>query len=220
MRLNCVLVVTFGLFATNSVFAQPPAQTGTLPVVATPSYPSLYRMNDVSSALKLTQDQISRLNDVTADIQARYRDDYAKLGTLNDDERYTRMQELNRRYYNDWNTGTRDIFNDTQRSRYQQLGYQYDGFNTFYYPDAQKQLNLSEDQLKALRTHWDWSNQQWQNINRVAATDATKAAQLYRDYWTARQERLTKYLTPEQQRAWGEMIGEAYTFQPTFSRSR
>ena len=53
-----------------------------------------------------------------------------ELGTLKDADRFTRTLELTRRYYTDWNKGARDVFDDTQRARYQQYNYQYGGFDT------------------------------------------------------------------------------------------
>jgi hypothetical protein len=57
-------------------------------------------------------------------------------------------------------------------------------------------------------------------INRVGTTDATKATQMYRDYWKARQKRMNKFLTADQQKTWLEMTGEPDTFQPTFTPPR
>jgi Spy/CpxP family protein refolding chaperone len=224
MRLNSFLALACGLSFVAAVAAQPaqpPAQPGKAPPVATNSYPtSLYQMNDVSKSLNLTQDQITKLNKLTEQTQTQYRDDFAKLGTLNDADRFTRTQELNRKYYADWNKGARDIFNDTQQTRYQQFNYQYGGFNTLYDSDVQKRLNLTAEQQQNLRAQWDWSNQQLQEINRMGATDAAKGTQMYRDYWKARDERFNKFLTAEQQKAWNEMVGDPYTFQPTFTPNR
>ena len=177
-------------------------------------------MNDVSTSLNLTPNQVGNLNKLTDQTQARYRDDYTKIGTLNETERSARFQELHRQYNADWNKGAQDIFNDTQRSRYQQVNHQYGGFNTFYDPEVQKRLNLTADQMKGLSEQTAWRTQQLQDINRMGAMDATKGTQMYRDYWTQRQERFNKFLTPEQQKTWGEMTGEQYKFQPTFVSSR
>lgn len=190
------------------------------PAATNPYPPALYQMPDVGKSLNLTQDQITRLNKLTEQTQAAYRDDYGKLGTLADADRFTRTQELNRRYYADWAKGAGDIFNDTQRSRYQQLNYQYGGFGSLYDPDVQKRLNLTADQQKALREQWDWSNQQLQDINRTGAADATKGAQMYNDYWKARQGRFDKFLTADQRKAWSEMTGDPYAFQPSFTPRR
>jgi hypothetical protein len=170
-------------------------------------------MSDVSKSLNLTQDQITKLNEVTATTQARYRDDFSKLGTLPAADHIAREMELNQKYSADWNKAAQAVFDNTQLARYQQLNNQYAGFNTFNNPDVQKQLGLSADQLRTLRDQRDWSNQQLAAINQMAVTDPTRATQMYRDYWTARQERMGKFLTPDQQKAWGQMTGEPHTPQ-------
>lgn len=241
MRLTSALGLTCGLALAAAASAQPtpppkpvplpaqpvqPVQPGQVqpklvqPAPATLYPPALYRMTDVGKALNLTQDQITNLNKLTDQTQARYRDDFTKLGTMSDAERFARQQELNRLYATDWNKAARDVFNDTQRTRYQQLQYQYGGFGTLYDPDVQKQLNLTPAQVKDLRAHWDWSNQQWQDINRLGVADAAKGTQAYQGYWTQRQQRLDKFLTPEQQKAWRGLIGDPFTFQPSFTPPR
>jgi len=221
MRLVSSLTLTCGLAFAASLAAQPATQPGKTQPTTTNLYPpALYQMEDVSKSLKLTPEQITNLNKLTETTQTRYRDEYGKLGSLKDADRFARMQELNQKYYTDWNKGARDIFNDTQRARYQQYNYQYGGFNSLYDPDVQKQLNLTAEQQKNLRAQWDWNNQQLADIYRTGATDATKGTQMYHDYWTARQERLNKFLTPDQQKAWNQLTGDPYTFQPTFTPRR
>lgn len=177
-------------------------------------------MNGVSKSLNLTQDQITNLNKVTDQTQAQYRDNYNKLKTLDQNDREARTRELNRQYYGDWNKGASSILNATQMNRYQQLNYQYGGFNTFHDPAIQKQLNLTPDQIKNLNEHSNWSNQQLQEINGIGTNDPTKGTQLYQDYWKQHQERLGNYLTSDQQRAWQKMTGEPYEFQPNFTPKR
>jgi hypothetical protein len=222
LGLACGLALTASLSAQPTPNTpQPPAPPNKVqPAVVNPYPPPLYQMNDVSKSLNLTQDQLTKLNKLTEQTQTQYHDDYTKLGTLNDADRFTRTQELNRRYYSDWTKESRDIFNDTQRARYQQYNYQYGGFDTLYDSDVQKRLNLTAEQQKNLRAQWDWSNQQLQDIHRAGTSDATKGTQMYRDYWKARDERFYKFLTADQQKAWNEMVGDPYTFQPSFTPPR
>lgn len=200
----------------KSTVPQPPPVPSTAPTAPYP--PTLYQMPDVGKSLNLTPDQITRLNTVTADVQGRYRDNYAKLGSLPEADRAARMRELNTQYHGDWNKSAGGVFNDTQLSRYQQLQYQYGGFNTLYDPTIQTKLGLTAEQTKALADQVGWNDRQRQEINRTAATDPTRATQMYGDYWRQRQERFNTYLTPQQQKVWREMTGEPYTFQPTFQR--
>jgi hypothetical protein len=213
MRLASLIL----LATVTAAVAQQPAQ----PVAMTYTYPvAVYQIPDVGKTLTLTTDQTTRLNALTEKVQAQYRDNYAKIASLPEADRDARARELYRQYYTDWDKGARDIFNDTQRARYQQIAYQYGGFDTLYYPDVQTRLGLTPAQIKELNDHWAWNNQQWQTVYTTGVADPTKGATLYRDYWTARQARFNKFLTPAQQKAWGELTGEAYVFQPYFGPRR
>jgi hypothetical protein len=154
---------------------------------------------------------------LTEQTQAQYRNNYNKL---NASERAARAQELNQQYFSDWNKGAENILNQNQRLRYQQLNYQYGGFNALSDPGVQKRLNLTAAQMRELRANSDWSNEQIQEINRMEAANPTKASQMYSNYWKQRQERFDKFLTPEQQKEWRDMTGEPYAFQPNTAPSR
>jgi hypothetical protein len=232
MRFPYALAVAGGLVLPAAILAQAvpaptpaPAQAqapaGQAQPAQTNLYPTpLYRMNDVSKSLNLTQDQINSLNKLTDQTQVQYRDNYSKINTLNGAERAARAQELNQKYYGDWNKGAQNILNENQRLRYQQLNYQYGGFYALTDPDVQKRLNLTPTQVKGLRENGDWSNEQLQAIKSVEATNPSRAAQMYSDYWKQRQARFEKYLAPEQLKVWNEMTGEPYAFQPNFTPSR
>ncbi len=174
-------------------------------------------MNDVNKALNFTPEQMNRLNTLTQQMQTQYRDNYTNLGNVTPAERFARAQALNQQYSNDWNKAAGNILTDSQRGRYQQLNYQYGGFNTLYDPAVQKQLNLTPAQITDLRSQSEWNNQQMQDVYRLGATDPARGTQAYKDYWTQRQERLNKFLTPDQQKVWLQMTGDPYTFQPTFT---
>jgi hypothetical protein len=218
--LGCALVLSNPISAQTPQPVPQPARPQTQPAQTNFFPQPLYQMNNVTKSLNLTQDQINGLNKLTDRTQALYNAKYNALNSLNDAERFTRLQELNRQYTRDWNKGARDIFNDNQRSRFQQFNYQYGGFNALFDPAVQKQLDLTPNQIKDLRAQADWSNKQLQEISRVGATDPAKGRHLYRDYWKQRQERFNKFLTPEQQRIWSELIGEPFAFQPTFAQTR
>jgi hypothetical protein len=240
MRFAFGLALSVALLNTISAQSQPPANPprvqppanaqGGLPRNGHPPanlqggtmfYPrTIYQMNDVNKSLNLTADQVTRLNTLTNETQSKFGKDFAGLGTLSDAERFNRQQELNGQYYTAWNNGAKDVLNENQFRRYQQLHYQYGGFNNFYDPTLQKQLNMTPEQVKSLREHSDWSNQQLADIEKLNATDPTKARQQYTNYWTLRQERMNRYLNTEQQKAWQEMVGDPYTFQPYISPNR
>ena len=237
MRFPYALAVAGGLVLPTAILAQTtPAPTPTPAQAQAPSGSAsgggrrsplrptsirrpLYRMNGVGKSLNLTQDQINGLNKLTDQTQAQYRDSYSKLNTLNGADRAARAQELNQQYYGEWNQGCQNILNDNQRLRYQQLNYQYGGFNALTDPDVQKRLNLTPAQVK------DFAEQRLEQ--RAVARDQPPGSDQsdqgranVQHYWKQRQERFDKFLTPEQQKAWRNMTGEPYTFQSNVTPSR
>jgi hypothetical protein len=160
--------------------------------------------------------QRERLDALTQRALADYQPRYKRLADVAEADRAARTAELNREYEIALLKGTRDILDEKQANRYQQLYYQYGGFNTLTDPDVQKRLNLTDAQRKSLRESIEWNDKQMQEINRTAGKDRERAAQLYRDYRRLYDERFSKTLTPEQLRTWQDMTGEPYTFQPAF----
>jgi len=213
MRLHRVLSLAAFSAAVAVGHAQQPARQ----VQPSPYPQSLYRMNDVAKSLNLTDEQAKRLNALTDKVQGTYANQYEKLGTVPEADRFARSQELNRRYQNDWMAGAREVFKENQLNRYQQLQYQYGGFGTLTDPEVQKRLALNEEQRKALGESVQWSTQQMNDIYRQGGSDRERAAQLYGDYQKQYQARFGKYLTPEQQKTWREMTGDPYRFQPVYT---
>jgi hypothetical protein len=209
-------IATFTLTVGLAAYSQgqtPPAnrpiQPG--PVPYNTVHPPLYRMNDVAQTMNLTPQQITQLNQLTDKTQITFRDRYNQVGTLPEAERAARIQELNGQYRSEWTNGARGIFNDNQLSRYQQLHYQYGGFNTLNDPTVQRRLNLTPEQRTALNENLNWSAQQQASLDRLTGVERENA---YRTYQTDQQRRFSQYLTPEQLRTWREITGEPYTFQP------
>jgi hypothetical protein len=182
--------------------------------------PPLFQMSDVNKALQLNQEQINRLNGVTEKVRKQYAPQLEKLATLSEADRFARVQELNRLYSADWAKSAADIFTDQQRLRYLQLTQQYGGFSTLMDPEVQKRLNLTPEQVGSLRDHLQWSQRQIGTINTLGATNSTKGTQQYEMYRKQYLDRFNKLLNAEQQKAWREMTGEPYSFQPNFTKDR
>ncbi len=62
----------------------------------------------------------------------------------------------------------------------------------------------------------------WRDINRGGCSpDVAKGTQMYRNFWTARQERMNTFLTAEQQKAWNQMVGDRlHSSRPLRRRSK
>jgi len=212
MRLRLAFAVALALTTAAVVWAQ--AQQPPQPAQPGPYPTTLYQMPDVNKSLNLSTQQVDRLNQLTQQTQATYRDRYGQLGNLQPAERQARMQELNRQYSTDWMRGARDVLNENQLNRYQQLNWQYGGFNSLTDPEVARRLNLTTEQRNALSQQLEWSSGRMRDIDRQMATDPNLGRQQYRDYMREYDTRFNRLLTEEQQRAWTDMTGARFTFQP------
>lgn len=173
-------------------------------------------MDDVSRALTINGRQLEQLNTMTQRLQERYQTQYDRALSLSERARRDRLMQLNREYTNAWLNDARKVLDEKQLARYQQLQLQYGGFSTFNDPAIQKQLNLTDAQLRDLGDALTWSNQRTQEIVTRAQTDRVLAREWYREYAKEYQDRLRKVLTAEQQRQWSELTGEPFPFPPPF----
>ena len=176
----------------------------------------LFQQTDIARSLALTDRQSADLARLNQTLTTRFASDFQGISRLPAADQIARRQELERQFRQDFLTGSRDIFNATQLSRYQQLEYQFGGFSTLNDPVVQRQLGLTVAQIRDLQTSIDWSTGQMREINTLSATDRERAIRLYADYQRAFTDRFTRFLTPEQQRSWSTLVGDRYNFPPMF----
>ena len=219
MRLRTLLALAGSLaFLATAAAQAPTTQPAQPPRPQQGQFPTpLYRMNDVSKSLNLSQNQLSQLNDMTGKVQSQFQRDFQRLNSLPERDQAAQRQQLLQQYGAAWTKSARDIINEQQLNRYNQLNLQYQGFDALLNdPMVQNRLNINADQQKQLRDSATWSQQQLQDINRRAASDRDAATRLYQDYWKDRQSRFNKILNDQQMRTWQQLTGNSYNFQPNF----
>jgi hypothetical protein len=205
---------TTGGPSTTPVF---PTTGGTSPSKTTVVFPTdLFRMNDVSKSISLTDRQVNQLNTMTQQLQSRFQVQFEKLASLPAQQRADRMLELNREYTNAWINGAREFLNGTQLTRYQQLQFQFGGFASLTDPILQKALNISDAQMTKLRADVTWSDQQLAAIREAALTNEARALQMFNTFNATAQERWNQLLSADQQRAWAQLTGDPFAFPPPF----
>jgi hypothetical protein len=173
-------------------------------------------MNDVSKSIDLNDRQVTQLNTMTERLQTRYRVQFDRLASLPERERADRTLQLNQDYTNAWLNAAKDVLNDRQLTRYQQLQTQFGGFASLRDPVVQRALNLTDAQMTRLREDVTWSDQQVAAIRQQALTDQARAVQMFNAFNVTSQERLNQLLTLEQQRAWAQLTGDPFPFPPPF----
>ena len=92
--------------------------------------------------------------------------------------------------------------------RYQVLRSQYGAFGALADPALQDQLRMTEGQRFATQLNLEWSQEQTRVIGAQMASGPGLGRQQLRDYQRQYEYRLSRLLTPDQQRAWRELSSE------------
>jgi hypothetical protein len=171
----------------------------------------------VRRQLNLNGTQYNSLNQAYQNAYTRYNQGLSSLNNpnLTPQQREMQMQQLEAQFNQDLSGTVNSTFNNPQAlSRYNQLNRQFQGFNAFNDPSVRKQLNLSQDQIRQLRTlsgNWRQQLQEFRRTNNGQnSVDPAAWAQLQQQYAT----QLNGVLTPEQQQMWTQLTGQSYSFSP------
>ncbi len=134
---------------------------------------------------------------------------------LTPEQRLRREGELSTAFHKDFSPAVNSVLADTAaRQRYNQLSWQYQGYNAFRDPTVQQQLNLNaaqQQQLNKYGTAWD------QQLNAWRTEYPNDQEQIGKQLAEGRREmnqRINSTLTPAQRNSWSSLSGQPYDFHP------
>ena len=166
--------------------------------------------------LKFNDDQFNGLNQAYQDALMAYLKGMKKIDpTLPEAARLQRMRELQQNLYKDYSRAPEKLLTDpVQRQRYNQLYLQYRRYGAFADPAVANTLKLTPAQSdKLYQLQQEWSTQ----MRKLDSTYLTNREQTIKQFTIMQGQygnQLNSILSPEQQRAWQQMIGSPYTFGP------
>jgi len=167
--------------------------------------------------LNLNNSQYNNLNQAYQNAYQRYNQSVNQLDpNMTEQQRELQLQQFQSQFNQDLSGTVNSTLTDPQaRSRYSQLNNQFNGFNAFNDPTVRRQLNLTPDQIRQLRTlsgNWRQQLQQFRAGNNGQGTvDPTEWAQMQQQFAT----QLNGVLTPQQQQMWAQQTGQQYNFAPS-----
>jgi hypothetical protein len=188
----------------------------------------------IRKQLNLNDQQFNQLNKTYSQYFEKYQGGYNQLGKLDDQQRMQRMLELSGGFYNNFGQASRDVLNQDQLQRFQQLYLQYRGPAALMDPAIQDQLQLTPEQRQKLQRSgyfgWDYSSQAAaqnsannnnnnnnnnnpNNNNNNNASNQNSQASGQR-FIQQQQQWMRDFLTEEQRARWREMTGTPYNFRP------
>ena len=171
---------------------------------------------EIRHQFKLTDEQYNQLNKGYAESYGQYQQGMQNLGKdLTAEQRAQKMGEMHQGFNKTFSTTANEVFTDPQqRSRYDQLYLQYQGYNAFADPTVQQKLNLTSEQRQQIGQYGQEWHQQMDDLGRTYQTDREDTTTKYNEMRKQSGERMNTVLTPEQRTSWQQMTGETYNFQP------
>jgi hypothetical protein len=168
----------------------------------------------VQKELKLSEEQIEKVNKIGQEMRAKMKEAFAGFQDLSQEERREKMQEFQKTMAAENKKALGEIgLNEEQSKRLKQIELQTRGYMVYADPEVQKTLGFTDEQKEKLKTIGGEVAKEMQQ----AREDAGGDFRAMQEKMTAiRKEATTKVqavLTDEQKAKWKEMTGAPFQLQ-------
>jgi len=171
---------------------------------------------NVQKDLKLTDNQIGKVQETLRDIREKHADDYAALRDASPEERQAKMRTLNETVSEEVKKAL--ALTSEQSTRYDQISLQTRGFQAFADPTVASRLKLTDDQKSQIREIAESSRGAFAGGFNKDASEEERAAAREKMASTQRSNmaKVQALLTDDQKKSWKEMTGDP--IQPEYPR--
>ncbi len=168
---------------------------------------------NVQKDLKLTDEQVGKVQDTLREIREKHQDDFSALRDASPEERRAKMATLTQ-------TVSAEVkkalsFSAEQSKRYDQISLQAQGLMAFANPTVNEKLKLTEEQKSKIREIGEATRSAAGGAFNKDASQEERAAA--RTKMVARQKenmaKVQALLTDDQKKAWQELTGEPIEIQ-------
>ena len=164
----------------------------------------------VQKELKLTEDQIKKVNELEKEMRQKYSDDVAKLQDLDRSEREPKFEELRKKIGDETRKPLAGILKPEQEKRLHQIQRQAEGTQAFMSADVESELKLTPEQKEKIKTINDDTRKEMMELFQGGGRVNFQKMQTIRKESV---ENATAVLTDEQKKTWKEMTGEPFHFE-------
>jgi hypothetical protein len=171
------------------------------------------RALEVQKDLKLSADQIGKVQDVLQSSREKHQDEFAALRDASPEERQSKTAALNKTMADEVKKGL--SLSSDQDKRFDQISLQSRGIQAFADPAVTAKLNLTEDQRTKIQEIGAAARGQFQGaFNKDASQQERAEARKKRaDAAKANMTKVMAVLTDAQKSAWKELIGTPIDIQ-------
>ncbi len=211
MKMRCALcsLVCAGLIASVS-FAQPPGGGRGMGMGMGGGGLALVKGKDVAADLKLTEDQVKKLEELDKKISEKRRT--AMQEAQGDREAMmSAMQEIGK----ETEKGLGEVINADQSKRLKQLQLQSNMKNgglmaVLFNPEVSKALNFNEEQQEQMKGFREDQQNTMREMFQGGGGDPQEARKKMQDYTASLNKKIAKMLTEEQNKKLKELQGEPF----------
>lgn len=164
----------------------------------------------VQKELKLNDEQTEKVETFAREWGAKMREEYQGLNDLSEDERRTKMQELNKGRAEALHKGLAEIMKPEQHKRFEQIDLQVSGSNAFATPKVVEGLKITDEQRAKIRQVNEDLRQTMADAREDFQNDREGAMKQIAEGRKAAIEKVMALMTEEQKSSWKEMTGEPF----------
>jgi len=174
----------------------------------------ILRAENVQKDLKLSAEQIGKIDATLRSVQEKHRDDFAALGDLEPQERMPKMISLNKAVTEDLKKGL--SMTAEQAKRYDQISLQQRGLMAFADPTVVEKLKLTQDQRSQIREIASAGGAGRGGLAALKNASAEEKKDAFRKMRETQRENMKKVmavLSDDQKKDWKELTGEPIEIQ-------
>jgi len=168
---------------------------------------------NVQKDLKLSDEQVGKVQDTLREIREKHQDDYAGLRDASQEERQTKMQSLNKTISSEVKKAL--SFSDEQSKRFDQISLQARGLQAFSDPTVQEKLKLSDDQRSKIREMGESARESARGAFNKDASEEERTEARKKMAASSRENmaKVQALLSDDQKKAWKELTGDPIEIQ-------
>jgi hypothetical protein len=173
----------------------------------------ILRAENVQKDLKLSAEQIGKIDATLRSVQEKHRDDFAALSDLEPQERMPKMISLNKAVTEDLKKGL--SMTAEQAKRYDQISLQQRGLMAFADPTVVEKLKLTQDQRSQIReiASAGGAGRGLAALKNASAEEKKDAFRKMRETQRENMKKVMAVLSDDQKKEWKELTGEPIEIQ-------
>jgi Spy/CpxP family protein refolding chaperone len=172
----------------------------------------LLQNKGVQKELKLSDDQVQKVEAAVKEVWAKHKDEFKALSKLERQEQREKGAELMKTVSKETDKALAGVLKADQQKRLHQILLQAEGARAFQDPKVQQKLKLTDEQKESIKTIEDDARKEMQEIfqNARGNNDREAAGKKMAALRKETMEKVSGVLTDEQKTEWKQMTGKAF----------